>query len=410
MDRILTLREQAQVTSRWLKTRLETLLPNLMKRAGIEMWVVIARENNEDQLLLTLLPAPLLAASRRMMLVFYRRPNGSVERLNLSPAGSAMDQFYLSVRQDKQSDQWQCLREIITERRPRQVAINCSETFAGADGLTATDFRLLKQALDGLEVEVQSAEELAVAWLETRIPEELDAYTALNQLAHGIIAQAFSSQVIIPGATTALDVAWWMRQRIQDLGLRAWFHPTVDIQRRGWKSVPEDEVIRAGDLLHCDMGLVYLSLCTDTQQLAYVRQPGEATAPKELEEALFLGNKLQDITAVEFQLGRTGNQILTAALAGATEQGLRAKVYTHPIGIHGHASGPTIGLHEKQDFVAGCGDYPLHDNTCYALELNVMTPLESWGQDLLIALEQTVAFTGGEVKYLGGRQTRLLLI
>ncbi|MTI96434.1 MAG: aminopeptidase P family protein [Firmicutes bacterium] len=380
-----------------------------MEREGIDMWVVIARENNEDQLALSLLPAPLLSASRRTMLVFFRQDD-TLERLNLSPKGSAMDLVYDSVRQDKQSDQWQFLRELVAERKPRTVAANFSETFAEADGLTSTDHRLLQKALAGLDVELVSGERLAVAWLETRTTPELEAYTGLNRIAHDIIAQAFSSKVILPGVTTAVDVAWWMRQRIQDLGLRAWFHPTVNIQRQGDKAVPAEAVIQGGDLLHCDMGLVYLGLCTDTQQLAYVRRPGEESAPQDLERALAAGNLLQDITVAQFAIGKTGNQVLADALAQASTQGLKARVYTHPIGVHGHAAGPTIGLFDKQDFVAGSGDYPLYDNTCYALELNVITSVPTLDQDVMIPLEQTVAFTQGKVQFLGGRQTRLHLI
>jgi Xaa-Pro aminopeptidase len=290
------------------------------------------------------------------------------------------------------------------------VGINTSDTFAAADGLTSTDHSCLLKALKGLNVQVRSAQGLAVGWLETRLPIEIDAYTGLNRIAHDIIAQALSSKVILPGQTTALDVAWWIRQRIHDLGLRAWFHPTVDIQRQGADKAPDTEIIRAGDLLHCDVGFHYLGLATDTQQLAYVRRPGEETAPSGLDLSLAQGNKLQDITASEFIAGRTGNQILAASLSLAAEAGLKARIYTHPIGVHGHASGPTIGLYEKQDGISGAGNYPLHDDTCYALELNVATKVAEWDQEVTIPLEQTVAFTQGKVKYLGGRQTKLHLV
>lgn len=410
MQRILSLREQAQLTNGWLKQRLETILPALMKREGLDMWIVIARENNEDQVLFSLLPAPLLSARRRTILVFWRREDGSLERLNLGPSGSEMDLVYSAIREDKQSDQWQCLAQVVRERRPRTIGINCSEVFAAADGLTATDHSHLHKTLTGLDARVSGTDNLAVGWLEQRLPVEIEAYDGINRIAHAIIAQAFSSHVILPGQTTALDVAWWIRQRIHDLGFRAWFHPTVDIQRRGAGNVPADEIIRAGDLLHCDVGLHYLGLATDTQHLAYVRHPGEDNSPRGLELGLSQGNKLQDITAAEFKAGRTGNEILAAALATAAKAGIKARIYTHPIGIHGHGSGPTIGLYEQQDGVPGSGDYPLHENTCYALELGVTAHVTEWDQEVTFPLEQTVAFSGGEVKFLGGRQTRLHLV
>ena len=408
-QRILPLRRQAETFNHWLEIRLDTVLPALMERGNLDMWVVIARENNEDQILLSLIPAPGLSARRRTILVFHRGPQGKVERLNLGPSGSEIDLVYKSIREDKQVCQWRCLRNVIKELAPRSIGINLSETFAGADGLSSTDHEKLRGALQGLEVELKSAQGVAVGWLEQRIPLELDAYNVINRIAHDIIAQAFSSKVILPGETTALDVAWWIRQRIQDLGLRAWFQPTVDIQRPG-EDLPDAAIIRGGDLLHCDVGFHYLGLATDTQQLAYVRKPGEETAPPGLELALTQGNKLQEITAREFVQGRTGNEILAKALAKAREAGLVPRIYTHPIGFHGHGSGPTIGFYEQQDHVSGSGEYPLYDSTCYALELNVVTFIPEWNQEVTIPLEQTVAFSQGQIQYLGGRQTSLHLI
>ncbi|WP_353893683.1 M24 family metallopeptidase [Proteinivorax hydrogeniformans] len=409
-QRILSLRQQGETLNRWLNIRMKTILPELMERAELDMWIVIARENNEDQILSTLIPAPALSARRRTILVFSRNEDGTIERLNLGPAGSEMDLVYNSIRQNKQDDQWLFLRNVVKKRNPKTIGVNISETFAGADGLSSTDHKNLLDALKGLDVNVISAEKVAVGWLEQRIPEELEAYHVINRIAHDIIAEAFSSKVIVPGQTTTLDVVWWIRQRIHDLGLRAWFQPTVDVQRQGEEKPLFDTVIRGGDLLHCDVGLHYLGLSTDTQQLAYVRRPGEEEAPSEFEEALAEGNKLQDITANEFITGRTGNEILANALEEACQAGLKARVYTHPIGFHGHGSGPTIGLYEKQDKVAGAGEYPLYSNTCYALELNVVTYLTKWQQEITIPLEQTVAFSAGEVKYLGGRQSKLHLV
>ena len=86
--------------------------------------------------------------------------------------------------------------------------------------------------------------------------------------------------------------------------------------------------------------------------------------------------------------------------------GLDAALYTHPIGVHGHAAGPIIGLWDHQEGVPGRGDYPLHANTCHALELNVKAPVPEWdGQWVQIKLEQSALFDGEKVHYLAGRQT-----
>jgi Xaa-Pro aminopeptidase len=218
-----------------------------------------------------------------------------------------------------------------------------------------------------------------------------------------------------PGVTTAVDVAWWMRQRAADLGLRCWFQPTVSIQRRGVHlgdigSSPE-EIIRPGDLLHCDFGLHYLGLATDTQQNAYVLRLGEEVPPAGLAHALALANRQQDLLAAEMVAGRTGNEILAGVLAAMAAEGLEGRMYTHPIGFHGHGAGPVIGLYDQQGGVPGRGDLPLHDDTLHSFEMYAEVAIPEWdGQRVKLASEQIVAFTGGRIHFLGGRQTELHLI
>jgi hypothetical protein len=159
------------------------------------------------------------------------------------------------------------------------------------------------------------------------------------------------------------------------------------------------------------MGIVYLGLCTDTQRHAYVLRAGESDAPAGLKAALERGNRLQDILLGEFREKRTGNEILAAALAKAKGEGLRPSIYTHPLGFHGHAAGPTIGLWDRQDGVPGAGDYPLFFDTCFSIELNVKEAVPEWnGQDVQIALEEDAVFTREGTRFIGGRQTSLYIV
>ncbi len=410
--RILPLRQQAAVTNQWLKHRLEQILPELMKREELDLWVVIAREYNEDPVLLSLIPEPMLSARRRTILVFRRLESGQVERWNFGRPEPGLNEFYQGCWDKSQEEQWACLARHIKDWDPRTIGINVSDTFAFGDGLTQSQYDQFTAALDPLYRDrLCSAERLAVGWLETRTPVEIEAYGAINALAHAIIAEAFSLDVIHPSVTTADDVAWWIRQTITDLGLQAWFQPTVMIQRNGSTSVPSSSIIEPGDLLHCDVGLQYLGLATDTQQMAYVLHVTEGEPPAGLQRALTRGNQLQDIFTEQFVPGRTGNDIFLKALDKAKEQGLQAMIYTHPIGYHGHGAGPTMGLFDQQSFVKGNGEYELNHDTCYAVELNVMENIPEWSdQQVMIALEQTAVFTGGTVHYLGGRQTKLHVV
>jgi Xaa-Pro aminopeptidase len=420
----LPLREQADVRDRWLTQRLLDVLPGLMDRAGIDLWVVLGREYNEDPVLPTLLPATWLSARRRTILLFHRSDDGvtaaAVSRYPIGqflPAWEPDEEPGLTAEQS----QWAAVRRFVDQAAPRTIGVDVSAVFAHADGLSHTEHRLLVEALGPHAERLVSAEALAVGWLETRLPEEIATLHAMNRLVHEVIDEAYSPAVITVGETTAIDVAWWIRQRFADLGVDGWFQPTVGLQRAGCSltdergtvlpGVPYDAVIEAGDLVHCDVGLSTLGLMTDTQRNGYVLRPGETAPPAGLVAALAVGNRMQDLTTAALQPGRTGDEVLAAARAAAAAAGIDGDVYSHPVGVHGHGAGPAIGMWDQQDGVPGAGAAPVHADTVWALELCVRVPVPEWGGQLVrMALEQGIALTDRGVEYLDRRQTELILI
>jgi Xaa-Pro aminopeptidase len=420
----LPLREQADVRDRWLTQRILDLLPGLMDRAGIDLWVVVAREYNEDPVLATLLPATWLSARRRTILLFHRSDDGvtaaAASRYPVGqflPAWEADEEPGLTAEQA----QWAAVRRFVDQAAPRSIGIDVSSVFGHADGLSHTEHELLLAALGPHADRVVSAEALVVGWLETRLPAEIAAMHAMNRLVHEVIDEAYSPAVITVGETTALDVAWWIRQRFADLGVDGWFQPTVGLQRAGspltdergtvLPGVPYDAPVQPGDLLHCDVGLSTLGLMTDTQRNGYVLRPGETGAPAGLSAALAVGNRMQDLTTAALQPGRTGDEVLAAARAAAAAEGIDGDVYSHPVGVHGHGAGPAIGLWDQQDGVPGAGSAQVHPDTVWALELCVRVPVPEWGGQLVrLALEQGIALTGRGVEYLDRRQTELILV
>ena len=413
------MRARAEVMDAWLEHRLESVVPELMRREGVDMWVLVAREYNEDPVLETMLPATWLAARRRTVLVFHDRgPEQGVERLAV--ARYDVGRFFaVAWDKQKQPDQWRALADLIEAREPRAIAVDVSPTFALADGLSWSQYEGLLSALAPEYAErVVPGEDLAIGWLETRTPAEMEVYPAICRIAHRIIAEGLSDRVVQPGVTTTADVEWWYRERIRELKLVTWFHPSVSLQRSGeqghtgtFASVQDERVIRRGDLLHVDFGITYLGLNTDTQQHAYVLRTGEGEAPDGLMRGLVLGNRMQDILTGCFVAGRTGNEILACALEQGRAAGLRPSVYTHPLGYHGHGAGPTIGLWDQQDGVPGKGDYPLLADTCHSIELNVTVSIPEWGgKDVKIMLEEDAFFDGQSCRYIDGRQTDIILI
>jgi Xaa-Pro aminopeptidase len=407
---ILTLREQAEMYDAWLTVRLDRLLPDLMRQEGFDMWIVICRENNEDPVFRSLVPFSTMYASRTSILVFTDKGPEGIERLSVSRAG--IGQFYKPAWDPDRVEQWTRLGEIIRERSPKKIGINESDTFNYGDGITATLKKKFQAALPSeFQSRVQSAERLAIRWLERRTPDEMEVYPHIVAIAHAIIAEAFSRTVITPGVTTTDDVMWYFRERSRQLGLTNWFHPTVDIQRPRDTPYGASKVIHRGDLLHCDFGITYLNLTTDTQQIAYVLKDGEVDAPKGLQTAFAKANRLQDIHLAEMRAGLTGNAILAAILRRARAEGLQASVYSHPIGFHGHAAGAIVGMWDQQGGVPGLGDFPLHEDTAHSIELNVRSVVPEWGNiDVRIPLEQDILFRRGGASWMDQRQTAITLI
>jgi len=408
---VLGLKEQAAVYDGWLSVRLNKLLPELMRREKLDMWLVVCEEYNEDPVYLSLVPFASLSARRLSILVFFDRGGDKgVERFSVSRYG--IRDLYPTLWKANEEDQWQALAKAVKERNPKRIGINEADVFAFGDGLSASKKKLLVQAL-GPEYSIRlvGAERLAVGWLERRLPEEIEVYHHIAAIAHAIIAEAFSAAVITPGITTTDDVEWWMWEKIRAMGQTTWFNPGISIQRPKSSPHKDSPVIHRGDLLHCDFGINYLRLNTDTQQHAYVLQVGETDAPQGLKDALAQGNRLQDILLGEMKEELTGNQVLGAALKRAKDEGLKPSIYTHPLGVHGHAAGPTIGLWDRQGGVPGAGDYPLFFDTVFSVELNVRAAVPEWdNQEVQIALEQDAAFTRSGTFFLDRRQTELHLI
>jgi hypothetical protein len=398
-----TLREQAATQQEWLAVRLERVLPRLMREQGVDMWIVPVREYNEDPVFFSLVSPTTMAARRRTIYVFFDRGD-HVERLAIG--GTSQGGLYEVVRDPAAAmgaagaqvrpaepfgpEQWKLLTPIVAEREPEAIAVNVSHTHAFSDGLTVGEWEQMREALGPWADRVVRRELLALQFIEERIPEMLPVYTRMMEQVHDMIATAFSNRVITPGTTTTQDVVWWLRQRVNDLGLGTWFQPSVTVQRRGVEmgdsSAP---VIVRGDVLHVDFGITALGLNTDTQHMGYVLREGESEPPAGLRAALERANRLQDLLLEEMEPGRTGNDVLARTLARMRAESIDGTVYTHPIGDHGHGAGPTIGLWDRQEGVVGRGDVPLRPNTWFSIELQATSAVPEWdGQRVRMALEE----------------------
>jgi Xaa-Pro aminopeptidase len=411
-DLVLTHRQQAALIRNWIAKRFDTVLPELMRREGIDLWIIVSREYNDDPAFRSMAPLTTYSSRRRTILAFHRTPAGTVERASIGRFD--YDGLFTVVKTHNDA-QYEGLRKYVEERNPKVIGVNSSDAWNHADGLTANERDNLFKALGpALTSRVKSAEMLAVGWLEIKLPEETEAFRHVMRIAHQVIREAFSNRVIVPGVTTTEDVVWWMRQRVAELGLGGWFHPSVTIWRRGGvpSDIPADRrVIQRGDMLHTDFGIVYLGFSTDTQHNAYVLRPGERNAPAGLQEGLKAANRLQDLTMQHAKPGATGNQALAQALGQAKKEGLTPSIYCHPVGYHGHAAGPPIGMTDYQEGVPVRGDYVFRPNTWHSIELNVTHEVKEWDdQPVRFALEEDAAILESGWDWIDGRQTEFYLI
>lgn len=438
-----TLREQAAEQQRWLDERMRVVLPALMRKHNVDMWVVPMREYNEDPVFSSLVSPTTFAARRRTIYLFFDecahpdRPelaHGVVpcKLQRIALGGTSQGGVFEAVRSTAPAAgpaggrvapqaelwgdaQWQVLKQYVEARRPATIAINTSRVFAFSDGLSSGELEGMRSALGPRWTSrFRRAEALPLELIATRVPGEDAMFARMTQVAWEIIQTAFSSQVIQPGVTRTDDVVWWMRQRVNDLGLGTWFHPSVEVQRRGATdaTLGDDPIIQRGDVLHCDFGITALRLNTDTQHMGYVLREGETSVPAGLQAALERSNRLQDIVVAELRPGRTGNDVLRAARARMQAEGIDGTVYSHPIGLNGHGAGPLIGLWDYQDGVPGRGDAKVIPNMWFSIELQATTPVPEWdGQPVRSAQEEDVMLgPDGTPRWALKRQTRFHLV
>ena len=312
---------------------------------------------------------------------------------------------YYTQAMNRKDDVFEALAHLVAKKKPSKLHVDVSNECAIADGLSKNLYDHLQLALCG-SVPLVSAEEIVIRWIETRTKEELEIYPQVYKLMMDIVDEVFSASFIKPGVTTTTQVEWGIMQRVNDLGLPCWFSPDIDVQRQG-SDDPRmvDCVIEEGDIVHCDVGLACMGLLTDTQRNVYIGRKGEDDIPAGIKAAFKTGNRFQDIVRNNYAVGRTGNEILFASLDQAKAEGIQAMSYCHPIGVFGHSAGPCVGMFDNQGFVPGHGELVMHDNTCYALELNITQKVPEWNnQPVMMMLEETIGFSGGKTFFMDDKR------
>lgn len=412
---VLSLRQRDAVVYRVLKTRLETLLPVVMRENGFDMWLIICQEDNYDPIHDTMTPMNTWRPILQILVLFDRGPGQGVQRINLSMT-DMRDLFDKPWQGRRHPEQWAMLRQIVQERDPKRIGINIGRIQWAAGGLTHNLHQQLVENLPPRYVDrLESAEPMVIRWAATLTEEEIGLYRQVVDVARALIGECFSRQAVEPGATTTDDLVWHYSQRSADLGLELAFKPHFGRIRSDAAKAEfgdDDPVLRPGDFIHCDVGIKYLRLNSDHQQWAYLLRPGETDAPEGMYRLLAEAHRLQDVYMDEFRAGLSGNQLLANILARARREGIpNPKVYSHSLGLFLHEPGPLIGLPWEQERCEGRGDVILHDNSAFTMELSVSRIVPGWSaQEVRMSIEEDVVFTAGRCRPVSGRQTRFYLV
>ena len=407
--RILSMKERQQLRSRITRNRVDTLSPPLIQELGIDMWVGPCGDFNIDPVHTFLVEEDLSHGT----VVVISNCGGKFEKFinsGFNPLGE--DAFYHSfVRRGE--NVYEALERLIAEKAPRNIAVNISDEFSILSGISHTDYEKVVRAAGN--VPVISAEELAMRFLQHRTPEELENYETCAALSRQLINETYTRKVITPGVTTTDDVRWFMRQWMIDKGLSYTWGPNCDIQRKGCDnpmigSENEVEVILPGDLIHIDFGISYLQTETDMQYLCYVPLEGETEAPASLTEGFEKCREYQQIYMDTVRPGITGNELWREINEKAEGAGLKAMVYSHPIGFHVHGVGASIGRFGWQPDIPH-GKYIVRNGMCFAMEQNVRVKVPEWDdQEIFIFREEDVALVDDVVRVIGELQPELYVL
>jgi hypothetical protein len=419
---VLTQKQQSELYNKNLEWKLDNVLPAIMRREKIDMWIIICFENSEDPVYRTLTTRPGDNARRLSILIFHDSKDG-FKKLSATWHGAAASGYmYQSIFTDRSNGaegQFTAVADYIRKADPAKIGINYhTETiddFSHANGLSHFHYEKLYNSLDAkYQARLVSAKEIIMGWYETRTPWEISFFRHMTGIAHDLIKEFYSNAVITPDVTTTEEASWWIAERIKELKLDCWFMPEIDIKRSSEnreKYGKDDIVIRRGDFLHCDVGLSYMGLTTDMQHSAYVLNIGESDAPAGIRALFGKGKRFQDICLGEMTEGSTGNEILKNVLSKGGAEGLNPLMYSHPVNYFGHGSGMTIGRTENQKYLNGTGNRKLYNNTTYALEFSVSAAVPEWKNEVVRqGFEENIIFTGGKAQFADGRQEVLYLI
>ena len=399
--------------------KMRTWLQPTMREHGVDMWIIMSRENNPDAAL-ELFGGNGITGwyGHRNAYVFYDPgPGRPLETVVFGTHLSGyLSRFFGRIESyhGEGSGLAPLLRAFVEERNPSTIAVNESRTISMADGLTSGMKAYLVEAL-GPEYSsrIVSSEPMFIDYVSHRTPAELEIEREAAHRTWNILRRVFSGEVVTPGKTTLMDLYWWTKDEWMAQDLEFNFPGSFRVQRRGVEEIdhPEDPVILAGDLLHVDFGVRLMGLVTDQQKMGYVLGPGETDAPAGLKAIFAQSVRMGEIIAEEIKPGRLGYEIKESAEKRGRDEGIDNRTYPHVQGNWVHGSGAWVspdwperyGVHPRQ---------PVRPTEFWSIEYSVQGPVPEWGGQVVTMAREEDAWIDaeGKIHFLVGPQKELWLI
>src|SRR3954463_491500 len=201
---VLPMRQRSDLIHQSLKQRLVEVLPEAMRAAEIDAWLIVCQEDNLDPIFTTMIPmdtwCPIL-----QMLLFVDRGDGVVEGFNISGTNTH-DLYMRPYAGQLVQEQWRHLRRLLDEHDPQRIGVNIGSIQWAAGGLTLNLYQQLLERLPERFVQrFVSAEPAAIHWATALTGDDITTYEHVCQVAHAVIAECYSRAAIIPGVTTLDD-------------------------------------------------------------------------------------------------------------------------------------------------------------------------------------------------------------
>ncbi len=399
------------------RDKFDRVLPSALRENGIDMWIVMQKENTFDPMYEDLGRGYVSSVG---YYVFTDRGGDRIERAALGISGYLLEQckVYDIVRG------FAPLRAFIAERNPKRIGINMSDEVGAADGLSKTSYdRLVKEIGPEFAGRLVSSEKLVSDYRSGFTASQIVALGEAGELSRSIAERALSNEVITPGVTALEDVAWWMMDQLQQRALGSSFDmPSVYITGpRGIEATSNERIIQRGDLLIIDWGVGYLNTWTDVKRMAYVLKAGETATPKGIQAAFDNALKVREIIHRTIKPGGTAAAMLEQLRGEIVKGGFRMQdtfnevtndgkvevmIGCHSVGDRGHGSGPSIAAFNPRQLT-----FPIKAFNPFSIELFAWTPAPEWnGAKVRIPLEDDAIVTSRGVEWLYPVNSRILLV